>query len=33
MKPEGSLQFAQEPTTGPDPEPDESNTHLSTLFP
>jgi hypothetical protein len=33
MEPEGSLQRSQEPATNPYPEPDESNPHLSTLFP
>jgi hypothetical protein len=33
MAPEGSLPYSQQPATGPYPEPDESSSHLSTLFP
>jgi hypothetical protein len=29
---EGSLQFLQQPATGPYPEPDESSQHSDTLF-
>jgi hypothetical protein len=32
MEPEGSLQCSQVPTTGPYPQPDESNQHPPTLF-
>jgi hypothetical protein len=32
MEPEGSFHSLHEPITGPFPEPDESNQHLSTLF-
>jgi len=32
MEPEGSLPCSQEPNIGPYPEPDASNTHLTTLF-
>jgi hypothetical protein len=31
MEPEGSLPSSQEPSTGPYPEPDQSNTHHPTL--
>jgi len=33
METEGSLPYPQQPTTGPNPEPDASNSHLLTLFP
>jgi hypothetical protein len=33
MEPEGLLPYSPQPTTGPYPEPDESNSHISTLFP
>jgi len=33
MEPEGSLLCSQGPTTGPYPEPDESNPEPPTLFP
>jgi hypothetical protein len=33
MEPEGSLPYSQGPNTGPFPEPDESDLHLSTPFP
>jgi len=33
MEPEGSLPSSQQPATGPHPEPDESSSHLPTLFP
>jgi hypothetical protein len=33
MEPEGLLLCLQDPATGPYPEPDESSTHLLTLFP
>jgi hypothetical protein len=33
MEPEGSVPSSQQPATGPYPEPDEINPHLSTLFP
>jgi hypothetical protein len=32
MEPEGSLQYVQEPVTGPCPEPDASGPQLPTLF-
>jgi hypothetical protein len=32
MEPEGSLSCSEEPATGPNPEPDESNPHPETLF-
>jgi len=32
METEGSLSFSQKPTTGPYPEPHESNQPLSTLY-
>jgi hypothetical protein len=33
MEPKGSLSCSQQPATGPYPEPDVANPHLSTLFP
>jgi hypothetical protein len=33
MELEGLLPCSQKPTTGPHPEPDESNTHPKYLFP
>jgi hypothetical protein len=33
MEPEGSLPFSQEPSTGPDPEPDQSSPYHIILFP
>jgi hypothetical protein len=33
MEPKCSLLCSQEPATGPYPEPDTSNAHISTLFP
>jgi hypothetical protein len=33
MEPEGLLPYSQQPTTGPNPEPDPSGPHLPTLFP
>jgi hypothetical protein len=33
MEPVGSLPYSQQPATGPYSEPDESSSHLPTLFP
>jgi hypothetical protein len=33
MESEGSLPCSQNPATGASPKPDESSSHLSTLFP
>jgi hypothetical protein len=33
MEPESSLPCSQQPANGPYPEPDESSSHLLTLFP
>jgi hypothetical protein len=33
MELEGSLPYSQEPATGPYPKSDESNLHLTTVFP